>query len=300
MIGLRPAQPSARAGISARHAGSRSLASTIAAHGTLLLLAAIVLFPLFHLFSRSLMTPAETIAVPPVLWPAQPQWSNYPVAWGRAPFDQFLVNSVVITSLTVIGATTSAALCGFGFARLRFPGRDLLFMLVIATLMLPNTVTLIPLYIVFRDLGWLNTFLPLIVPAFFGGGAISIFLFRQYFRTLPRELDEAAILDGANTWQIFRYIALPLSKPAIIAVATLVFLGSWTDLFGPIIFLNEESKWTLAQGIAGVFQSYYSRLEINYVAVVSLVLVVPPLVLYAFVQRQLVEGIVPSGSGDRG
>lgn len=160
-------------------------------------------------------------------------------------------------------------------------------------------MTLIPLYIIFRDLGWLNTFLPLTVPAFFGGGAISIFLFRQYFRTLPRELDEAAILDGANSWQIFRFIALPLSKPVIIAVSTLVFLGSWTDLFGPIIFLNEESKWTLAQGIASVFQAYYGRLQINHVAGISLVLVVQ-LLLYAFVQRQLIAGITPSGSGDCG
>ncbi|MBA2718564.1 MAG: carbohydrate ABC transporter permease [Chloroflexi bacterium] len=272
----------------------------LAEHATLLLLAAVFLFPLFHLLSRSLMTPAETISVPPTLWPSELRWSNYPEAWNSAPFGQFLVNSILVTTLTVVGATASAALCGFGFARLNFPGRNALFIIVIATLMLPDTVTLIPLYIIFRDLGWLNTFLPLTVPAFFGGGAISIFLFRQYFRTLPRELDEAAILDGANAWQIFRFIALPLSKPVIIAVATLTFLGSWTDLFGPIIFLNEQSKWTLAQGIASVFQAYYGRLEINHVAVISLVLVVPPLVLYALVQRQLIAGITPSGSGDRG
>lgn len=285
--------------LSGRHAGPR-FGSSIAAHVVLLILAAVFLFPLFHLFSRSLMTPAETISVPPTLWPAVPRWSNYADAWNSAPFGQFLVNSILITTLTVFGATASAALCGFGFARLEFPGRNVLFVLVLATLMLPATVTLIPLYIIFRDLGWLNTFLPLTVPAFFGGGAISIFLFRQYFRTLPRELDEAATLDGANTWQIFRFIALPLSQPVIIAVATLTFLGSWTDLFGPIIFLNEQSKWTLAQGIASVFDAYYGRVAINYVAVVSLVLVVPPLLLYALVQRHLIEGITPAGSGERG
>ncbi|MBA2720442.1 MAG: carbohydrate ABC transporter permease [Chloroflexi bacterium] len=260
----------------------------------------IFLFPLFHLISRSLMTPAETIAVPPILWPAEPRWSNYPEAWNSAPFSQFLINSIIVTMVTVVGTTGSAALCGFGFARLQFPGRDLLFVLVLATLMLPLTATLIPLYIIFRDLGWLNTFLPLTVPAFFGGGAISIFLFRQFFRTLPRELDDAATIDGANTWQIFRYIALPLSKPVLIAVATLAFLGSWTDLFGPLIFLNDQDKWTLAQGIASVLQSYLGRPQVNQIAVVSLILIIPPLVLYAFVQRYLVAGIVTSGSGERG
>lgn len=296
----RPRRRAVRPDEANRRPGGSPRASAVASHAALLGLAVIFLFPLFHLISRSLMTPAETIAVPPLMWPAEPRWANYPEAWNSAPFGQFLVNSVIITMVTVVGATGSAALCGFGFARLQFPGRDVLFVLVLATLMLPLTATLIPLFIIFRDLGWLNTFLPLTVPAFFGGGAISIFLFRQFFRTLPRELDDAATLDGANTWQIFRYIALPLSKPVLIAVATLAFLGSWTDLFGPLIFLNEQDKWTLAQGIASVLQSYLGRPQVNQIAVVSLVLIIPPLVLYAFVQRYLVEGIVTSGSGERG
>ena len=264
-------------------------------HLTLIVLVLLFLFPLFYLFSRSLMSPAEIFTQPPVLWPRTIQWSNYSVAWSRAPFLQFLLNTTIIVTLQVVGATGSAALCGFGFARLEFPGRKIIFGIVLSTLMLPQTVTLIPLYIIFRDWGWLNSFLPLTVPLFFGGGAFNIFLFRQFFQTLPRELDEAAIIDGANAWQIFVRVLLPLSVPAITVVATLTFISGWTDIFGPIIFLNQEQNWTLAQGVLSVFQGYYGPPQVQYIAAMSMLLVVPPLLLYAFVQRYLTEGIALTG-----
>lgn len=267
----------------------------LALHALLIVLAAVFLFPLLYLFSRSLMRPPEIYTLPPRLWPATPDWSNYAVAWSRAPFLRYLANTMTIVSLQVIGVTASAALCGFGFARLEFPGRKLLFAVVLSTLMLPSTVTLIPLYIVFHRLGWLNTYLPLVVPAFFGGGAFNIFLFRQFFQTLPRELDEAAVLDGATTWQIFTQIVLPLSKSAIAVVATLTFMAGWTDIFGPAIFLNDSSKWTLAQGVHSLFLEFQGLPQVQYVAAMSIVLVIPPLLLYACVQRYLIEGIVMTG-----
>lgn len=274
--------------------GRRRL-SAILTHLALTALALVFLFPLFYLASRSLMSPDEINTLPPKLLPDAPQWSNYAVAWSRAPFGLFLLNSFIIVGLQVIGTVSSAALCGYGFARLKFPGRNVIFILVLATLMLPSTVTLIPLYIIFAQVGWLNTFLPLTVPAFFGGGAFNIFLFRQFFLTLPVELDEAAIIDGANRWQIFTRIIMPLSVSPVVVVATLTFLAGWTDLFGPIIFLVTPEKWTLAQGLNNIFQGFYGPPQVQYVAALSLLLVVPPLALYAFVQRYLLEGIALTG-----
>lgn len=267
----------------------------ITTHTSLIILSLLFLFPLFYLVTRSLMSPNEIYTQPPVFLPKTPQWDNYSVAWNRAPFLLFLGNTLLIVVLQLIGTTTSAALCGFGFARLRFPGRNLIFAFVLATVMLPQTVTLIPLYIIFHDWGWLNTFLPLTVPSFFGGGAFNIFLFRQFFLTLPRELDEAALIDGANAWQIFLRIILPLSVPAITVVATLTFIASWTDLFGPIIFLNQPSNWTLAQGVFSVFKNTYGLPQVQYIAAMGILLVIPPLLLYAFVQRYLLEGIALTG-----
>ena len=273
----------------------RSRLSAILVYVALTALALVFLFPLFYLASRSLMSPGEINTLPPRVLPETPQWSNYAVAWSRAPFGRFFLNSVIIVGLQVVGTVSSAALCGYGFARLRFPGRNVLFVLVLATLMLPSTVTLIPLYIIFANVGWLNTFLPLTVPAFFGGGAFNIFLFRQFFMTLPVELDEAAIIDGANRWQIFTRIIMPLSISPVVVVATLTFLGGWTDLFGPLIFLVTPEKWTLAQGLNNIFQGFYGQPQVQYVAALSLLLVVPPLALYAFVQRYLLEGIALTG-----
>ena len=273
----------------------QSRLSAILVYVALTALALVFLFPLFYLVSRSLMSPGEINTLPPRVLPETPQWSNYAVAWSRAPFWRFFLNSSIIVGLQVVGTVSSAALCGYGFARLRFPGRNVLFILVLATLMLPSTVTLIPLYIIFANVGWLNTFLPLTVPAFFGGGAFNIFLFRQFFMTLPVELDEAAIIDGANRWQIFTRIIMPLSISPVVVVGTLTFLAGWTDLFGPIIFLVTPEKWTLAQGLNNIFQGFYGQPQVQYVAALSLLLIVPPLALYAFVQRYLLEGIALTG-----
>ncbi len=284
-------------GREARKAAQRGRIQTITTHSSLIILSLLFLFPLFYMISRSLMSAGDVNTQPPVIWPNVLHWENFGIAWSRAPFLQFLLNTLIIVGLNIVGVTVSSALCGFGFARLRFPGRNIIFGVVLATIMLPPTVTLIPLYIVFRNWNWLDTFLPLTVPGFFGGGAFNIFLFRQFFMSLPRELDEAALIDGANTWQIFTRIILPLSIPAVTVVATLTFIANWTDIFGPIIFLNQQQNWTLAQGALSVFTNSYlgGVPQVEYVAAIGMILVVPPLLLYAFLQRYLLEGIALTG-----
>lgn len=274
----------------------RRLVGGLLSHAFLLATTAILLFPLFYMLSRSLMEPSEINTLPPVLWPRAPQWQNYVVAFSRAPFFTFLLNTLKIVVLSVIGITGSAALCGYAFARMSFPGRNALFAAVLATLMLPGAVTMIPLYVIFRDLGWLNTHYPLWLPGWFGGGAVNIFLFRQFFRTLPRELDEAAIIDGANPWQIFSRVALPLCLPVVAVVATFTALASWTDILGPAIYLNTEEKFTLAQGLYNVFRtSYYGTTQVQFVMAVGFLFVIPPLLLFVFMQRYLIEGIATTG-----
>ena len=272
------------------------LAGRVLSHAFLLTTTLILLFPLFYMLSRSLMDPSEINTLPPRLWPSTPRFENYVVALSRAPFALFLLNTLKILVLSVIGVTFSSALCGYAFARLPFPGRNVLFGMVLATLMLPGAVTMIPLYVIFRDFGWLNTHYPLWLPGWFGGGAINIFLFRQFFRTIPRELDEAALIDGANVWQIFSRVALPLCRPVIAVVATFAALGAWTDILGPSIYLNTQSQFTLAQGLFNVFRtSFYGTTQVHYVMAVGILFVIPPLLLFVFMQRYLIEGIATTG-----
>ncbi|CAA9359353.1 MAG: hypothetical protein AVDCRST_MAG93-7562, partial [uncultured Chloroflexia bacterium] len=274
----------------------RTYIPSILSHAFLLCTTLMLLFPLFYMLSRSLMQPSEINTLPPVIWPKTPQWENYRIALSRAPFARFTLNTMKILVLSVIGVTGSSALCGYAFARLSFPGRGALFGAVLATLMLPGAVTMVPLYVIFRDLGWLNTHYPLWLPGWFGGGAVNIFLFRQFFRTLPRELDEAATIDGANTWQIFSRIALPLCRPVIAVVATFTALGAWTDILGPSIYLNTQENFTLAQGLYSVFRtSFYGTTQVHYVMAVGLLFVIPPLLLFIFMQRYLIEGIATTG-----
>lgn len=267
----------------------------IVVYALLTLLAVVFLFPLYYMVTRSLMTPGDIFSRPPKFVPTVATWSNFAVAWHRAPFLKFTLNSVKVVVLQVVGVTFSAALCGYGFARFKFPGRELIFAFVLSTLMLPGVVTLIPLYVIFRDLHWLNTLWPLTIPGFFGGGAFNIFLFRQFYRALPKDMDEAAEIDGANIWQTFAHIIMPLSLPVFTVVATLTFLSGWTDLLSPLVYLNTPDQFTLALGVNNVFQGQYGPAQQNYVAAISLMLVLPPLLLYAFVQRYLVEGIVTTG-----
>lgn len=253
--------------------------------------------PLIVMVSTSLKSYTEINQYPPSFFPNQVIFSNYGEAWGyqTTNFPRWTFNTVFIIVMTVPGVVLTSSLCAYGFARLKFPGRNLWFMLTLASIMLPNQVTLIPLYILFQKLGWLNTFAPLIVPAWFGGGALNIFLLRQFFMQIPRELDEAAIIDGAGHLRIWWSIYLPLARPALISVALLTVLAIWNDFLGPFIYLTTPDNFTLALGL-NAFRGYFAQVPRNdYIMAISTLMVLPMILMFLFAQRYIVQGFVTSG-----
>lgn len=260
---------------------------------------AVMLIPFVWLLSTSLKIRGTEFIFPPVWIPRPAVWANYYNAFFNSglPFPRFLLNTTIITVASMVGTLFSASLAGFGFARMRFPGRDKLFVLVLSTLMLPEIVTQIPSYLLFRLFGWIDTFLPLIVPTFLGGSAFNIFLFRQFFMSIPYELDEAARMDGASTRQIYLRVILPLSKPVLSTVAIFTFLGSWNSFLGPLIYLNSLENMTLAVGLRA-FQGLRGT-EWNLMMAAAAIMMVPVLIVFFFAQRYFVEGIVTTGFGGR-
>ncbi len=253
------------------------------------------MLPLIVMVSTSMKSYTEINTYPPSFLPREWVPSNYPEAWNyqNTNFPLWTQNTLTILVLTVPGVLLTSSLCAYGFARLKFPGRSLWFGLVLASIMLPPQVTLIPLYILFFKLGWLNSFLPLIVPPWFGGGALNIFLLRQFFMQIPRELDEAAIIDGAGHLRIWWSIYLPLSRPALVSVALLTILGIWNDFLGPLIYLTTPDKFTLALGL-NMFQGLFVT-RTDYIMVISSLMVIPMILLFLVAQRYIVQGFVTSG-----
>lgn len=221
------------------------------------------------------------------------RWENYPEAWSSEPFMLYTLNTLVITTLGIIGQALTASLVAFGFARLEWPGRQFLFILVLATMMLPAEVTMIPSFLIFRQLGWIDTFLPLIAPSFLGGGAFSIFLFRQFFLTLPRELDDAARVDGCGSFGIYLYILMPLCKPILATIAVFSFVAHWNDFLTPLIYLNSSDKFTLAVGLR-FFQGDYGA-DMHLLMAASTLALLPVLVVFFLGQKYFVRSIVMSG-----
>ena len=253
--------------------------------------------PFLWTVMTSLKAPSEIYLFPPMLFPSEFQWGNYVEIWRQVPLALFLRNSVVITFSSMAGQIVSAALVAYGFARFRFPGRDALFLMVLSTLMLPNQVTLVPTFILFRILGWLDSYKPLIVPMYLGGGAFAIFLFRQFFLTIPKEYDEAAKIDGASSLRILVQIIVPMSKPVFITLAIFSFLGSWNSFFYPLIYLNTLDKFTLQLGLQ------YFRRSANagggptehLLLAAAMVMTLPCIVLFLTLQKYFIRGIASSG-----
>lgn len=267
-------------------------------HYAVAIIAAIMFaMPFLWTIGTSLKPQTELYTFPPTFLPSAPRWSNFADVFSMAPFARFLLNSIVVTGLAVLGQTLSAAVVAFGFSRFRFPGRGFLFIVVLATMMLPWHVTIVPSFLLFKYLGWIDTFLPLIVPSFFAVSAFSIFLLRQFFMTLPRDLDEAARIDGASSFQIFWRVMLPLSKVALATVAIFAFIDHWNEFIGPLIYLNSTNMFTVALGlryfIAMPFEGDEPREAILMAA--SLIVALPPLVLFFAAQKYFVQGIVTTG-----
>jgi len=257
----------------------------------LVLLAALFLGPFLWLISTSLKPEAEVFSSS-VNWIPHPvMWSNYASAVNEFPFVQYFLNTMYICVPVVIGATASSSFVAYGFARVKWPGREALFVVVLATLILPYQVTMIPLFLLFRSFGWLNTYLPLIVPSFFGN-AFFIFLFRQFYLGLPSELSDAARIDGCSDLGIYWRIILPLSRPVLATAAIFSFIGAWSDFLGPLIYLTDASKYTLSIGVQQVMgqEPHWTQLM-----AIGVVMTLPILILFFFVQRAFIEGISFSG-----
>ncbi len=259
-----------------------------------LLGSAVMLLPLVWLVRSSFMGLSQIFVFPPEWLPNPWRFDNYPKALTTIPFFRYFINTLIILVPSVIGTVATSALAAYGFARLRWPGRDIIFNILMTTLMLPYAVTLIPTFLVWARLGLINTYWPLILPSWFGGGIFFIFLLRQFFMSLPKELDEAATIDGANPLQIFWHIIIPLSRPALITVAIFSTLNAWNDFLGPLIYLNDSRQFTLALGLAEFTGLYTSQWHLLMAA--STVVLLPVLILFFVAQRYFIEGIALTGS----
>ena len=254
---------------------------------------ALMMVPFLWLVSSSLKSPAQLWVFPPQWIPNPVKWSNYREALTTLPFHIYFKNTILIVTFTLFGVLGSSSLSAYGFARLRFPGRDAIFMILLSTMMLPGVVLMIPQFVMFRNLGWIDTFKPLIIPHYFGGGAFNVFLLRQFFRSLPEELSDAARIDGCGEFKIYYRIILPLAKPALATIGIFTFMGTWNDFMGPLIYLNSPEKRTLALGLAS-FRSLYAT-HWNLLMAASTVMVIPIIVLFFGAQRHFVQGIVLTG-----
>lgn len=271
----------------------------LSAYVLMVLLGIMFTFPWFWTLTTSLKRPAELFIFPPLWIPETPQFDNYLEVFRQVPFGLWYLNSLIVVLLSTAGVLLTAALVAYSFARFRWPGRNVIFAITLATMMLPSEVTLIPKYILFKNLGWLNTILPLWVPAWFGGGAFIIFLLRQFMLSLPRDFDEAATIDGATPWQVFAFILLPLMKPVLATVAVLHSIWTWNDFLDPLIYLASPDKFTLALGLRFFSVTpgqQSSGIPTEHLLMASVVMSTLPIILLFFAaQKYFVQGIVMSG-----
>ncbi|MCY3710567.1 MAG: carbohydrate ABC transporter permease [Caldilineaceae bacterium] len=264
---------------------------------TVLLAGAVVMFlPFLWLLSSSLKTELAIFRYPPEWIPDPILFSNYVDAWTTRPFALYVRNTIVILLLNEVAVLVSASFCAYGFARIDFPGRNVWFAILLATVMLPGIVTMIPQFVIFSRIGWVNTILPLTVPFFFGGGAFNIFLLRQFFRTLPAELADAAYIDGASEITIYWRIMLPLAKPALATIAIFTFIGTWNDFMGPLLYLAKDpNKFTVALGLAMFRTAFAGRTRWDLLMAASTMMIIPVIFVFFVAQRYFIQGIAISG-----
>lgn len=279
-----------------RRARFRHSSGRLALYLATILLSIMFMFPFIWTVSSSLKGPYEIIAYPPSLLPTVYRWENYATTWTSIQFATYFKNSLIVVILTLLGETATGSLVAYGFARFRFPGRDAIFALCLSTLILPPEVTIIPLFITFKQIGWLDSLKPLIVPSFFGS-AFSIFLLRQFFMALPFELDEAAMIDGASRLRILTTIILPNATPALATVAIFSFIGHWNDFFGPLIFLNSPENFTIPLGLYSL-QTYVGdpgEPKYHLLMAGSVIATLPVVIVFFAAQRYFIQGIVTTG-----
>lgn len=255
--------------------------------------ALIILFPIAWMLATALKSAPEVAMYPPKLLPEVPLWENFLIAWQKAPFTRYTANTLIIVFFNIIGGVFSNSFIAYGFAKINFKGKNFWFGIVLATMMIPGFVTLVPTYVIFSKLHWVDTYLPLIVPAFFGN-AFHIFMMRQFYNTIPNELSEAARVDGAGHFYIWGKLMMPLVKPVMATVALINFKGAWSDFQGPLLYLSDRTKYTLQLGL-NVFKGQ-GYTEWNYLMAVSFLSMIPILILFFCFQDYFVEGMNVGGA----
>ncbi|HEV8637242.1 MAG TPA: carbohydrate ABC transporter permease [Chloroflexota bacterium] len=300
MAGLTLARPAGRT-IRSERAQAARLGRWLVLYLLVALGSLVSIFPFVWTVLSSGKEVSELYRYPPTLWPSTPRFlENYREIWRLVPFGRWLVNTAEVTGLSLVGTVLSATVVAYSFARFRYPGRDLAFFVTLGTLMLPVEVTLIPTYLLFRNLGWLDTYLPLVIPSWLGGGAFNIFLMRQFIMSIPYDLDEAARIDGAGSFRVLWQILAPLCKPALATMATLGFISHWNSFLGPLIFLNSPEKYLVAVGLryfqSGAAQGSAVALPQDHLLMgAALMVALPCLLLFFLAQKYFVQGIVMSG-----
>jgi len=278
--------------MSLRRLRPRILVARLALYLALAAGALFMLLPLYWMVTSSLKDNQHVFDSPPQLFPVHPRWDNYPTALTTVPFATFFKNTMIIEVCVIVGTLLSCSMAAYSFARLRWPGRNVAFVVLLSVLMLPSAATLVPSFLLWHQLHAVDTFLPLIVPAFFGN-SFYIFLLRQFFRSIPRELEDAARVDGAGIVRIFATIILPLSKPALAVVTIFTFIAVWDDYLNPLIYLNSQDNYTLTLGLQYFLSQFSSRWDLLMAA--STVLVLPMVVAFLLFQRYFVEGFTLTG-----
>ncbi|HEY65694.1 MAG TPA: carbohydrate ABC transporter permease [Caldilineae bacterium] len=273
----------------------RTLIVQVVAYITVTAGAIVLMIPFAWMLSSSLKAPDRIFVEPPEWIPKPIMWRNYIDAWNALPFNRFLLNTLFVTVLGMGGGILSSALVAYGFARFRFPGRDFLFIVLLSTMMLPYVVTLIPTFIIWRNLRLINTYDPLVLGALFGGGPFFIFLIRQFMFTIPMEIEEAARIDGANTLQTFTQIILPLIRPALLAVGIFSFQGHWNDFLAPLIYLNDLPKYTMTLGMFFFLGGPNEPPKWHWLMAMSTVIAIPILTIFFLAQRYFIEGLTLTG-----
>jgi multiple sugar transport system permease protein len=274
-----------------------SIFGGVATQVFLILISLTILFPVFWMLTTSLKQTGSELSFPPQWIPNPVEWKNYLTVFTSLPFGKFILNSFLIAGLCTIGQVFIGSMVAFSFAQMRFPGRDKWFMVCLSSIMLPDAVILVPSFIMFSKFGWVDSILPLVVPAFFGGKAFYIFLARQFFKGIPKDLFDAARVDGCNSLRLWWNIAMPLSKPMLITIGLLRFLAEWNDFMGPLLYLRSMENRTLAVGLF-TFMSQYGG-EWNYLMAATTIMALPLIIIFLFTQKYFVEGIATSGLAGR-
>ena len=289
-----PPQPAwARDARRGRRARIRLFGAGVSKHTVLIALSAMFALPLVWMVGTSVKTAGQALQLPVVWWPHPFVWSNYPDLFASLPYFRFFWNTFLYAAITIVGVLISSSLVAYGFSRLRWPGRDGLFYVMLMTLILPFACTLIPLFVMYKNFGWIGTYLPLEVPTFFGSSVFSTFLLRQFFMTIPQSLSEAARIDGANEFYIYSRIIMPLAKPALASVILFQFVYCWNDYLGPLVYLRDPEIQTIQLGLRRFIDAYNA--EYALIMTGSVLSVLPIAIVFMLGQRYFIEGVATTG-----